>query len=188
MKGIGTGNPKPMVALSGEITNATSEHARLTLHTAYSGAMSPRWHFARGLSSEGVADGDRGPGSINVNSYFVGGTKVFYNDGATDGRVKLRIGNPKPAEISGGAIDFISTNMIVDKAAAPRELATINGGTVGDTLIIRSANDSRPVTVKDGTGNIRCGADKVLTSKYSTLSFLFTANDGWVCTGGSDNS
>ena len=68
-----------------------------------------------------------------------------------------------------------------DGAVVDDDLDTINGGAVGDVLILRASHVSHAVHVKNGTGNIRCGANRVLASNLSTLTLLRIQNEGWVC-------
>ena len=67
------------------------------------------------------------------------------------------------ATISGGAITFAATYMRVDTegSAASDDLDTISGGTAGTLLILRSTNNDRDVTVKDGT-SLKLAGDCVL--------------------------
>ena len=57
--------------------------------------------------------------------------------------------------------------------AASDDLATINGGSAGDVLILRPFHTDRTVVVKNGTGNIDCDADITMnsTSKFVVLLY-----------------
>lgn len=181
MKGISAGDPKPMVALAGTITNAPepNENAKLSISVAQGGALTPHWHFGGGLWSEGLID--KGPGTVNAIGYYVGGTKALYADAATPSALKLRVGNPQSKTIVGDAIDYVATNMTLDpETGMTDELKTINGGTPGDIAILRAAQTNRTITVKDGAGNINCGADRALSGKQSTLTLMYTQSEGWV--------
>ncbi len=48
--------------------------------------------------------------------------------------------------------------------AATDNLSTINGGSDGDTLILRAENGARDVVVKDGVGNIQLNGDMTLNN------------------------
>jgi hypothetical protein len=67
------------------------------------------------------------------------------------------------------------------------DLVTINGGLVdGQLLTIRVGVG--PLTIKHGTGNIRCGADKVLNSSLDRLTLEWVAASSlWVCREFQDN-
>lgn len=68
--------------------------------------------------------------------------------------------------ISGGAITVTTTYNVVDTqaAAATDDLDTINGGVEGAIVVLRTLASARDVTVKDGTGNISCPSDRVLSN------------------------
>lgn len=66
--------------------------------------------------------------------------------------------------------------------AATDDLVTINGGTGGQTLMIRAADGARTVVVKNGTGNLLLGADRTLDNVADTLS-LFYDGTNWLETG-----
>lgn len=57
-------------------------------------------------------------------------------------------------------------------AAATDELRTINGGSVGDIIILHSSSVSRVITIKNGAGNIYCGSDRALVSSNQTAIFI----------------
>lgn len=91
---------------------------------------------------------------------------------------------------AGGAVTKTQSNHIIDTfgAAASDDLDTINGGIVGDWLILRPANDARTVAVKNGTGNILLsGADFTMDNTRDRLVLLFDSAN-WIeisrCDGG----
>jgi hypothetical protein len=61
----------------------------------------------------------------------------------------------------GGQDTAVLSNIVVDTeaAAASDDLDTINGGRDGMYLELRAANSARTIVIKNGTGNIACGAD-----------------------------
>src|SRR5690606_3555049 len=65
--------------------------------------------------------------------------------------------------IASGVITITSTLPIVyhmvdtESDAASDDLDTISGGIDGQRLVLRTVTGSRDVTVKNNTGNIRCG-------------------------------
>jgi len=67
-------------------------------------------------------------------------------------------------------------------------LATINGGSFGDLLILKPANDARTVVVKDGTGNLHLArSDFNMDGLWDTIT-LFCWSDGyWYELSRSDN-
>jgi hypothetical protein len=66
-------------------------------------------------------------------------------------------------------------------AAGTDDLDTLNGGLLGDLLLIRPANDARTVVVKHLTGNIRLNgnADLSLDEEDDFLLLLFTGSQWW---------
>jgi hypothetical protein len=67
-------------------------------------------------------------------------------------------------------------------------LDTINGGSVGDVIHLRSGDSSKVPTLKNGTGNIRCGFDIALQSSRDTATFVKHATDGWHLVGFANNT
>lgn len=88
---------------------------------------------------------------------------------------------PSTATIASGAITATSSYMIIDTegAAATDDLDTINGGEDGARLVLMSANTSRKPTIKNNTGNIRCGADFEIANTSDTIELIFRAGSGW---------
>lgn len=58
-------------------------------------------------------------------------------------------------------------------AASTDDLSTINGGTVGQVIIIKSSSVSRVITVKDKVGNIDLSGDFVLDATDDTLTLVW---------------
>ncbi len=87
--------------------------------------------------------------------------------------------NRATATIASDAIAAVGNYMMLDTeaAAATDNLATINGGTTGQQLILQSASSARDITVKHGTGNIYLagGVDFVLDN---LRCFLVLVNVG----------
>ena len=94
--------------------------------------------------------------------------------------------------ISSGAISIDSSSVSVDTeaSAASDDLDTINGGALGQTLILRASNNARTVVVKDGTGNIELAGDFELTQIRDCIFLLCIAVSGtfhWIEISRSDN-
>lgn len=74
------------------------------------------------------------------------------------------------------------------------DLATISGGKDGDTLEIEVYAASNTITVKHGTGNIKCGSDRTLNSIYDLIvlknrgGVLGGANGTWLMASYADNA
>jgi hypothetical protein len=56
-----------------------------------------------------------------------------------------------------------SYHLVTTGTGVGADLSTISGGTLGDTLWLQAGNASEPITLKTTGGNIRIGADLVLT-------------------------
>src|SRR3989339_476053 len=86
---------------------------------------------------------------------------------------------------------FSQTCTLVDTegATATDNLDTINGGTTGDIIILRSVNSTRDVVLKHGTGNLRLdgSADKTLDTPSDTITLLRSGNF-WLQTSFSNNA
>jgi len=87
--------------------------------------------------------------------------------------------------ISGGVIALTSTALIVfvtvdtEGAAANDDLDTINGGAVGQILILAEANSARDVTVKDGTGNMNTAGDFAMSDAADTMVLYSPDGASW---------
>lgn len=92
----------------------------------------------------------------------------------------LRLGTAS-ATISSGAFTATASFMTIDTqaAAASDDLDTISGGTVGDIIIISTANAARDVVIKHLTGNIFCYTDKTLGSTNDLWVGIYAANGVW---------
>ncbi|RLD17476.1 MAG: hypothetical protein DRI69_12190 [Bacteroidetes bacterium] len=90
--------------------------------------------------------------------------------------------------IATGAITVANSYHTVDTEAdaATDDLTTINGGTEGQILIIRSNNSARTVVVKDATGNIQLSGDMSLDNIEDTLTMIYDGSN-WLETGRSNN-
>jgi hypothetical protein len=93
-------------------------------------------------------------GTTNVGA-FIDGT-VDLSDNNLNNVNKLNLTDPTELTINTGAITISQGFHTVDTEsdAASDDLVTINGGTIGDVIVISAANDAREVKV-GRTGNIR---------------------------------
>lgn len=94
------------------------------------------------------------------------------------------------ATISSGAISITSSFVSVDTegAAASDDLDTINGGADGMLLVLCQTNTARDVTVKNNTGNVRCGTDLAFNTTSDAAIFVYRAsNGGWKKIGNASN-
>jgi len=93
--------------------------------------------------------------------------------------LSLKAGVGPELTISGGVIAATNAVHAVDTQsdAATDDLTTINGGQLGDRLMITAADSARTVVAKDGTGNLVLGADRTMDNVVDTL-VLERRNDG----------
>lgn len=105
-------------------------------------------------------------------------------DGAAAINGFLNIGAPSTVEILAGVISVTRSHHLVDTEglAAADNLDTINGGSIGDILVLRAVSTSRKPTLRDNVGNIRCGGDFTLANT-SAVAVLILEDNGWKCLG-----
>tara|TARA_R110000851_G_scaffold305822_1_gene463961 strand:- start:276 stop:2243 length:1968 start_codon:yes stop_codon:yes gene_type:complete len=76
-----------------------------------------------------------------------------------------------------------------EASASTDDLDTINGGSDGHILILRTNSSARDVTLKDGTGNLFLAGDFTLSRTENSITLKFDDNlSGWVEVSRSDNS
>lgn len=92
------------------------------------------------------------------------------------------------ATIASGAISIAGKVNIVDteSAASTDDLDTINGGYIGQEIIVKAANDARTVVMKDGTGNLNLAGDFSLDNSQDTIKLIWTGS-AWDEVARSDN-
>jgi hypothetical protein len=113
--------------------------------------------------------------------------KKYVDDSITANKGNLGTGSE--LTISSGAITVTEFYHKVDTEgdAASDDLDTINGGSTGDSLVLRQVANARDVTVKDGTGNLKLNSDFVMTNVNRTIT-LIKISSIWVETSRSANS
>jgi len=91
---------------------------------------------------------------------------------------------PQALTIATDAVAITSSYIVVDTegGAATDNLATISAGAgvtlrAGMILTVRQSNDARDVTIKDGTGNIQCGADRVFTTNNGNIHLIYDGTE-----------
>ncbi|TWA16016.1 hypothetical protein FB004_11997 [Sinorhizobium medicae] len=82
--------------------------------------------------------------------------------------------------IAGGVLTLTGTRSglyVIDTegAAATDDLDTITDADAfdGDTIVLKTSSSSRDVTIKNGTGNINAGADRVLNSGSDQIMLMY---------------
>jgi hypothetical protein len=99
---------------------------------------------------------------------------VDENDVSTFSKPALKDGGE--LTISSGVITVTSAHHSVDTEgdASTDDLDTINGGTTeNQLLVIRAANSTRDVVLKDNTGNLRLNGDFTLTHTTDTILLMW---------------
>ncbi len=127
-----------------------------------------------------------GIGKVPTTALDVSGNIAVSGNLDAGGAVKLdtflNLGAQTALTISGGVITATATFLQIDTegAAASDDLDTINGGTEGDLVILKIANNTRAVVVKHGTGNIHLhgSADFTLDHRRDSL-LLIHRNSLW---------
>lgn len=104
---------------------------------------------------------------------------------------KLSLGSPTELTVSGGVITSTRSYHKIDTEAdaATDDLDTINGGAVGDTLIISPISDDRTIVVKNSAFNgiYLNGSDFTMDSESDMLTLLCTSTNIWTETSRSNN-
>ena len=102
----------------------------------------------------------------------------------------INLGASPTLTIASGVITVTKSTHKIDTegAAATDNLDTINGGTDGDILILRTANGARDVTIKNGTGNLRTVGDFTLDFREDRIMLQYDGDLGvWVEVSRSNN-
>jgi hypothetical protein len=88
------------------------------------------------------------------------------------------VGASSEVTISAGVITVTGSYHHVDTEAdaATDDLDTIQGGSEGDIVILRSTDPARSVVLRHNTGNIRCGSDRVLGSISDRIVLQYRSN------------
>ncbi len=135
------------------------------------------------------ADVDDAPTAITFHTETDGGTSAFAERMriTSDGDVQIKTGDLKveagfinlgsvvELTVAAGVVTATQTYHQIDTQDndTTDDLDTINGGTEGDLLILKSANSSRDTTLKDGSGNMNLVGDFILTSVHDRITLLF---------------
>jgi hypothetical protein len=103
---------------------------------------------------------------------------------------RLNVGGTGSAlVIAAGAITISKTMHQIDTegGAATDNLDTINGGTVGDIIILRSTDSARDPTLRDMVGNLQLAGNFTLTSTGDMIALWYNGSS-WVEISRSDNA
>lgn len=104
--------------------------------------------------------------------------------GDSDGGSSGSWGSATALTIQGGAITVTDPGVYAidtEDAAASDDLDTINGGSEGDVIVLKLANDAHNVVLKDGTGNFDLlGLDITLDTTNQRVKLQKDASGNWV--------
>ena len=97
--------------------------------------------------------------------------------------------SPTDVVIASGVITASASFLSVDTegSASTDDLVTINGGRAGQMLILKAANNSRTVVVKDNTGNLKLTADFSLDNANDALVLIYSGSN-WLEVSRADNA
>jgi hypothetical protein len=91
--------------------------------------------------------------------------------------------------VASGAITVTrGYHTVAGEGGVADDLATINGGVDGMTLVLRAVDSAVTITVKDGTGNIQGPGDVSLDNAQDTVTLIYDAAlTAWLVTAVSNN-
>ena len=127
-----------------------------------------------------------------VAEFISNGTSVYLLTDLSVGKA-LSISSPTAATIASRAIAYVPgvSYYVVDTeaAAASDDLDSIIGGSAGDLIILRSANNARAVVVRDlgGGGNIQTGANRTLGDITDHITLINFNSTQWHMVAFADN-
>lgn len=79
------------------------------------------------------------------------------------------------------AVTLNSHKLETEAAVASDDLDTVTGGTSGQIVFVRAANDAHSIVLKHGTGNLICPyASDVTLAEDDDLVLLFKAGTSWI--------
>lgn len=120
------------------------------------------------------------------------GALLMY-DGTSDQRITI-MGVQAELTIAAGAITMLNAGTIVvdteaDAASDDLDTITATNAIDGDIIVLKAAGDARTVVIKDGTGNIACGADFSLDNTLDRIMLQWDAgNATWVMLSSQSNA
>ena len=141
---------------------------------------------AFGTTSGSIISGDvngmvliAGSGASSIDFNVGGVVATIDSDRVTIDKF-LNLGPATELTIASGSITVTGSYHRVDTQDddATDDLSLINGGTEGDVLILRAADDARTVVLKDSTNNLQlAGGDFSLTHRQDSIMLMFWASN-----------
>jgi len=201
--GWSVGGVQTMTLVSGAtltqlaLLGAASSESQLAIDNTGSGDSTVR--FRINGSTVGTLGVDRSdsnklklaPSIIGTNDYVVFNpsslSATFGGDIIAQG--SLNLSSPTELTISSGVITVTKSYHTVDTEAdaATDDLETINGGSDGDTLVLRANNGGRTIVVKDNVGNLALSGDFSLDNIQDTITLINIGGNVWAELSRSDN-
>lgn len=91
------------------------------------------------------------------------------------------IGTPGDLIIASGIINVTRHFHSIDteSASATDNLDTINGGSIGDTVVLQAENSARTVVVKDGAGNLDLAGDFSMDNVSDKIILIRVSISTW---------
>jgi carbonic anhydrase/acetyltransferase-like protein (isoleucine patch superfamily) len=126
-------------------------------------------------------------GNANVvGTLDVGGNATFSGNVTVEG--KTSTGDNSELTIASNTITVTGGFHKVDTEgdAATDDLDTVNGGIIGQVLVLRSDDNTRDTTLTDGTGNLRLNGNFTLSNVTDTITLIYTGSV-WLEVSRSDN-
>ena len=182
--GCGNNNGHPYVAFSAESgTNDNTFKTRGLLGNVIQATATGELKFSQVTNAN--ADNQTATDRLTIDSTGL----ATFSAGVTVSGGFLSLESPTELTIASGAVTVTKSFHDVDTEgdAATDDLDTINGGSAGDILTLKTVTGSRDVTVKDATGNLRLAGDFTLTSPNDTIT-LIKYSTVWIETSRSDNN
>jgi hypothetical protein len=184
-------NASDVAVLPNNAQVGSNANSTLTVYSGGAGGLALSGNIGTGhtiINSANTVGGNLTIQTRGTDCVVFGGstqTATFAGDAVHSKNVNLSAASTLTVA-TGVVTQTESYHLIAGEGAAADDLVTINGGTEGDILIIRASSDSVTITIKDGTGNIQCGGDRVLDSNQDTFSAVFDGTN-WLETGFANN-
>lgn len=87
---------------------------------------------------------------------------------------KLQLDPPVTVNVASGSILISKSWHRVDApSAGTTNLTNVTGGTAGDVLVLQAANDTKTISLRDNTGNLRLAGNFNLDSVNDTIVLLY---------------
>lgn len=137
----------------------------------YAAVQPPSNVAITGGSIDGTAIGGNAPNGAAFTNVVMQGTAIFQTF------VQAVVG---AYTVSAGSISTTTSNILVDTPGGSANLDTINGGGSGVIAFVHIANNSRPIVLKDGSGNMQLSGDCSLSNTHDMAVLFKITSAVWV--------